>query len=100
MTGDTIPPFLGPIAHPRRGGRGSQTMVKGAARVSVEREGELEPDPDVTLDEQNLQVAVRNCARLLGDDISEEQPLLDARLSDGSRVAAVLPPVSLDGTTL
>jgi pilus assembly protein CpaF len=43
---------------------------------------------------------VRNLARALGDDISDEQPLLDSRLPDGSRVAAVLPPVSLGGTTL
>lgn len=48
-----------------------------------------------TVREQNLRVAVRNLARALGDDISEEQPLLDARLPDGSRVAAALPPVSL-----
>ena len=40
------------------------------------------------MDERNLQVAVRNIARLLGNDISEEQPILDARLPDGSRVAA------------
>jgi pilus assembly protein CpaF len=45
-------------------------------------------------------VAVRNLARALGDDISEEQPLLDSRLPDGSRVAAALPPISLGGTTL
>jgi pilus assembly protein CpaF len=100
MTVDMILPFLGPIAHLLREEQVSEIMVNGSGRVFVEREGELEPEPDVTLDEQNLQVAVRNCARLLGDDISEEQPLLDARLSDGSRVAAVLPPVSLDGTTL
>ncbi|MEP7307333.1 MAG: ATPase, T2SS/T4P/T4SS family [Acidobacteriota bacterium] len=39
-------------------------------------------------------------ARALGDDVSEEQPILDSRLPDGSRVAAVLPPCSLGGTTL
>ena len=54
----------------------------------------------MTIREQNLRVAVRNLARVLGDDISEERPLLDARLPDGSRVAAALPPVSLGGTTL
>jgi pilus assembly protein CpaF len=68
--------------------------------VFVERSGQLEAVADVTIREQNLRVAVRNLARVLGDDISEERPLLDARLPDGSRVAAALPPVSLGGTTL
>jgi pilus assembly protein CpaF len=45
-------------------------------------------------------VAVKNIARALGDDISEERPILDSRLPDGSRVAAVVPPCSLGGTTL
>src|SRR5205823_5396497 len=60
----------------------------------------LEPVMDVVVQERNLRVAVRNLARLLGDEVSEERPLLDARLPDGSRVAAALPPVSLGGTTL
>ncbi len=46
------------------------------------------------------QVAVRNIARALGDEIGEEKPILDSRLPDGSRVAAVIPPCSVGGTTL
>ena len=45
-------------------------------------------------------VAVKNIARRLGSDISEEKPILDSRLPDGSRVAAVIPPCSLEGVTL
>src|SRR5437667_11159315 len=45
-------------------------------------------------------VAVKNIARRLGDDISEAKPILDSRLPDGSRVAAVIPPCSLRGVTL
>jgi Flp pilus assembly CpaF family ATPase len=45
-------------------------------------------------------VAVKNIARRLGDDISESKPILDSRLSDGNRVAAVIPPCSLGGITL
>ena len=45
-------------------------------------------------------VAVKNIARRLGDDISEEKPILDSRLPDGSRVAAVIPPCSLKGVAL
>jgi pilus assembly protein CpaF len=43
---------------------------------------------------------VQNIARSLGDDISEEKPILDSRLPDGSRIAAVLPPCSIHGITL
>lgn len=45
-------------------------------------------------------VAVKNIARRLGDDISEAKPILDSRLPDDSRVAAVIPPCSLHGVTL
>jgi pilus assembly protein CpaF len=54
----------------------------------------------VRVDERNLIVAVKNIARALGDDVSEAQPILDSRLPDGSRVAAILPPCSVGGTTL
>jgi pilus assembly protein CpaF len=54
----------------------------------------------VTLNQKSLAVAVRNIARRLGDDISEEKPILDSRLPDGSRVAAVMPPCSLNGVVL
>src|SRR5262249_12100780 len=53
-----------------------------------------------TIKEQSLQVAARNIARALGDEISEENPILDSRLPDGSRVAIVLSPISVDGTTV
>ncbi len=75
-------------------------MVNGSQQVFVERAGVLQHVPDVHVDERNLKVAVKNIARALGDDVSEEQPILDSRLPDGSRVAAVFPPCSIGGTTL
>ncbi len=60
----------------------------------------MNPFPRIQLNEKSLHVALRNIARLLGDDISETKPILDARLPDGSRVAAVIPPCSLHGITL
>src|SRR4029077_3852029 len=69
-------------------------------RVFVEHHGLVEEATGVLIAEKSLQVAVRNIARTLGDDVSDEQPILDARLPDGSRVAAVIPPCSLGGTTL
>jgi pilus assembly protein CpaF len=100
MSFAVILPFLRPIAHLIEDPTITEIMVNGSGRIFVEREGRLEDVPGVHLREHNLRVAVRNLARALGDDISEERPLLDSRLPDGSRVAAALPPVSLGGTTL
>jgi pilus assembly protein CpaF len=100
MSFEVILPFLRPIAHLIQDPDVSEIMVNGSRRVFVEREGLLSEVEDVRLDERNLRVAVKNIARALGDDVSEEQPILDARLPDGSRVAAVCPPCSVGGTTL
>src|SRR5229473_2526584 len=100
MTLDTILPFLRPIAPLILDPCITEVMVNGSGRVFVERDGRLDFVPGVTVRDENLRVAVRNLARSLGDEVSEERPLLDARLPDGSRVAAALPPVSLGGTTL
>jgi pilus assembly protein CpaF len=100
MSFDVILPFLRPIAHLIQDPAITEIMVNGSGRIFVEREGRLDAVVGVVVREHNLRVAVRNLARILGDDISEEQPLLDSRLPDGSRVAAALPPVSLGGTTL
>jgi pilus assembly protein CpaF len=100
MSFDVILPFLRPIAHLIQDANVSEIMVNGSRRVFVERQGLVEEITDVRLDERNLRVAVKNIARALGDDVSEEKPILDSRLPDGSRVAAVFPPCSLGGTTL
>jgi pilus assembly protein CpaF len=100
MSLETILPFLQPIADLIRDASISEVMVNGSGRIFFERAGRLHSATDRTIREQHLRVAVQNAARVLGEDISEERPILDARLSDGSRIAAVLPPVSLGGTTL
>jgi pilus assembly protein CpaF len=100
MSFDVILPFLRPIEGLIKDPEVSEIMVNAPARVFIERSGRLEEVPGVTIPERSLQVAVRNIARALGDEISEERPLLDSRLPDGSRVAAVIPPCSVGGTTL
>ena len=69
-------------------------------QVFVERQGRWRRLPISGSTEPHLLVAIRYIARVLGDDISEEKPILDARLPDGSRVAAVWPSCSLGGATL
>jgi pilus assembly protein CpaF len=100
MSFELILPFLRPIEHLILDPDITEIMVNGSRRVFIERAGLLEEAPDVHVDERNLKVAVKNIARALGDDISEEKPILDSRLPDGSRVAAVFPPCSVGGTTL
>jgi pilus assembly protein CpaF len=101
MSFDLILPFLRPIEHLIMDSSVSEIMVNGANRVFVERAGFIEPvQLQAPLTERSLQVAIRNIARILGDEINEEKPLLDARLPDGSRVAAVFPPCAVQGTTL
>ena len=100
MSFDLILPFLRPIADLILDPTVSEIMVNGSQRVFVERDGVVYPVEGVTIEERSLKVAVKNIARILGDDVSEETPILDARLPDGSRVAAVFPPCSLGGTTL
>jgi pilus assembly protein CpaF len=97
---DLILPYLRPIASLVRDPNVSEIMVNGPGAVFIERDGVLSRVEEVVLEERHLQTAVKAIARLLGDDVSEDRPILDARLPDGSRVAAVLPPCSLGGTTL
>lgn len=96
-----ILPFIRPIEHLLLDPDVTEVMVNaGGRRVFVERFGMLEEVPDLTLDERNLKVAIKNIARTCGDEISDAQPILDARLEDGSRVAAMFPPCSVNGPTL
>ena len=96
-----ILPFVRPIEHLLLDQTITEVMVNcGGRRVFVERNGALEQVPELTLEERNLRVAIKNIARACGDEISEVQPILDARLEDGSRVAAMFPPCSVNGATL
>jgi pilus assembly protein CpaF len=100
MQFEAILPFLRPIEHLILDPDISEIMVNGGSHIFIERRGQLTQVTGITISEQALNAAVRNIARRLGDDISEEKPILDSRLPDGSRVAAVLPPCSIDGITL
>ena len=98
---DRILPFLRPIEDLLRDPHITEVMVNaGGAHVFVERDGTLEPVPERTLEPRNLSVAIKNIARACGDEISETQPVLDARLEDGSRVAAMFPPCAVGGPAL
>ncbi len=97
---ELILPFLRPIQHLILDPEISEIMVNGPDRIFIEKAGYLQAVPGVKLTPESLIVAVKNIARRLGDDISEVKPILDSRLPDGSRVAAVIPPCSIYGVAL
>jgi pilus assembly protein CpaF len=98
---DRILPFLRPIEDLLLDPTVTEVMVNdGGRRVFVERDGTVESVSERTLETRNLTVAIKNIARACGDEISDVQPLLDARLEDGSRVAAMFPPCAVMGPVL
>lgn len=99
MSFDIILPFLRPIESLICCNDVSEIMVCPNGRIFAEIAGRMTP-VDVLIGEPSLRVAVTNIARAVGAEIDEVRPLLEARLPDGSRVAAAIPPCSVGGTTL
>src|SRR5712691_2983329 len=80
---ERILPFLMPIQDLLIDPDITEVMVNaGGRRIFVERGGVVDPVPSRTVDEKLLTVAIKNIARTCGDEISEEEPILDARLED------------------
>src|SRR5262249_15988074 len=101
MTGfEVILPFLRPIEHLILDVNISEIMVNGSDRVFIERQGFLEAIPVTGLTHKSLLIAVKNIARRLRAAISQSKPIPGPRLPDGSRVAAVIPPCSVNGISL
>ena len=78
----------------------SDILVNRYDQVYVEREGRLEPSSLVFKDNQHLLRIIERIVSSVGRRIDESSPMVDARLSDGSRVNAVIPPLALDGPLL
>lgn len=100
MSWEVIIPFLKPIEGLIRDPDISDILVNGSDHVFIEKFGEMLQVPGVIISEKSLQIAIRNIARQLGGDISDDKPILDARLPDGSRVTAIASPSSVNGTSL
>src|SRR4051794_9781689 len=74
-----------------------EVMVNGAGAVWVERSGRLQRTGVAFADEAQLRHAIERILAPLGRRVDEAQPMVDARLPDGSRVNVVLPPLAVDG---
>jgi len=75
----------------------SDILVNSYRQIYVERKGRLELTQVTFTDEKHLLRIIDKIVSLVGRRIDESSPMVDARLPDGSRVNAVIPPVALDG---
>ena len=93
----TLMGFLAPVAPWLKDDRVSEVMINGHEEVYIERAGKLERVDARFASDHALESAVRNIAQFVGKSVDPERPILDARLPDGSRVCAILPPASRRG---
>jgi len=91
---------LGPLEPLLKDPTITDILVNGHDQVFVERFGILEPCPVRFKDEKHLLRIIQKIVSAVGRRIDESSPMVDARLADGSRVNAVVAPLSLDGSVL
>jgi pilus assembly protein CpaF len=75
-------------------------LVNGHKQVFVERQGRLELTPVRFKDDAHLKKIIEKIVSRVGRRIDESVPMVDARLADGSRVNAIIPPLAIDGPSL
>jgi pilus assembly protein CpaF len=78
----------------------SDILVNGHSRIYVERRGLLETTVARFKDEEHLMRIIQKIVSAVGRRVDESNPMVDARLADGSRVNAIVAPLSLDGATM
>ena len=78
----------------------TEIMVNGPDQIFVERDGRLTLSPARFLSEAQLRRVIEKIVSRVGRRIDESSPLVDARLEDGSRVNAVIPPLAVNGSAL
>jgi pilus assembly protein CpaF len=89
---------LGPLEPLMRDPSISDILINGPKTVYVERRGRLEQAAVAFNDEKHLLQIVQRIVGRIGRRVDETTPMVDARLPDGSRVNAIIPPLALDGT--
>src|SRR5579864_5578023 len=91
---------LGPLEPFLKDPSVSDILVNTYAQVFVERSGRLEPTRARFKDERHLMRIIQKIVGAVGRRVDESQPWVDARLADGSRVNALVPPCAVDGALL
>jgi pilus assembly protein CpaF len=78
----------------------SDILVNGAKSVYIERHGKLEKTNVTFTDDSHLMNTIDRIVSAVGRRIDESSPMVDARLADGSRVNAIIPPLAIDGPSV
>jgi pilus assembly protein CpaF len=91
---------LGPLEPLLRDAKISDILVNSKDRVFIERGGILEKTDTTFRDDRHLMQIIDRIVSRVGRRVDESSPMVDARLPDGSRVNAIIPPLALDGPTL
>ncbi|MFP6584631.1 MAG: CpaF family protein [Candidatus Hydrogenedentota bacterium] len=91
---------LGPLEALMRDPKVSDILVNGCDTIYVERNGRLNRSDMRFRDDEQVIRVIQRIAAQVGRHIDESSPMLDARLKDGSRVNAIIPPLALDGPSL
>jgi pilus assembly protein CpaF len=92
--------FLEPIRAYLEDDDVSEIMINGPTSVYIEKKGKLQKTDAKFISEPALKAAASNIAKSVGRLLNEDNPRLDARLPDGSRVHAVIPPLARCGTVI
>jgi len=94
----TLKYFLAPIDKYLNDPEVMEIMINSARDIYVEKSGHVQKIPEKFESEENLRAAVNNVLQYTGKRISQDNPLVDSRLPDGSRVHVVLYPLCRNGT--
>jgi len=78
----------------------SDILVNRYDQIYIERNGRLQPTDVTFKDERHVQQIIERIVSSVGRRIDESSPMVDARLADGSRVNAIIPPLALDGSAM
>lgn len=92
--------FLAPVREYLEDDSVSEILINGPGQIYIERRGKLEEVAAKFVSESALKAAAANIAKSVGRILDDMHPRLDARLPDGSRVHAVIPPLSRVGTVI
>lgn len=93
----TVLQFLAPVRPYLEDPTVSEVMINGPFEVRIERRGRIENTDAKFATHDQLMAALRNIAQFVGRVVNEERPILEARLPDGSRVEAIIPPAAPGG---